>query len=91
MLLTVYKSLHGLAPSYLSDLIVPYTPSRPLRSSSKLQVTVPETQGKYGDRAFATAGPVLWNRLPLRLRQVPHVNTFKTELKTYLFECAFGQ
>ncbi|KAK0149146.1 hypothetical protein N1851_010331 [Merluccius polli] len=33
VLLLIYKILHGLAPSYLKDRIIPYCPSRPLRSS----------------------------------------------------------
>ncbi len=33
ILLLTFKSLHGLAPTYLSDLLSPYTPSRLLRSS----------------------------------------------------------
>ena len=33
VLLLTYKTLHGSDPSYLKDLIVPYCPSRPLRSS----------------------------------------------------------
>ena len=35
LLLYVYKALHGLAPAYLSDMLVPYQPCRPLRSSEK--------------------------------------------------------
>ncbi len=33
MLMLTYKALHGLAPQYLSDLLIPYTPTRDLRSS----------------------------------------------------------
>jgi hypothetical protein len=33
VLLLSYKALHGLAPSYLKDLIIPYGPSRSLRYS----------------------------------------------------------
>ena len=34
-LLLTYKTIHGSAPSYLSELVSRYTPSRSLRSSSK--------------------------------------------------------
>ena len=32
ILLLTYKSFHGLAPTYLSDLVLPYIPTRTLRS-----------------------------------------------------------
>ena len=35
-LFLTYKALHGLAPAYLSELIIPYTPARPLRSLNAL-------------------------------------------------------
>ncbi len=33
ILMLTYKALHGLAPQYLSELLIPYTPTRDLRSS----------------------------------------------------------
>ncbi|KAK7895247.1 hypothetical protein WMY93_020572 [Mugilogobius chulae] len=41
ILLTTFKALHNLAPQYISDLLNIYTPSRSLRSSSSLQLSVP--------------------------------------------------
>lgn len=42
VLLTAYQIVNGLAPSYLSDLLKPYTPARALRSqSTELLVSVP--------------------------------------------------
>ena len=35
ILLTTYKALNNLAPSYLCVLFIPYIPTRQLRSSSK--------------------------------------------------------
>ena len=35
ILLLVYKSIHGLAPAYLSELIKPYAPESNLRSGMK--------------------------------------------------------
>lgn len=69
ILLFTYKCLNGLAPSYLSDLIHPYAPSRALRSADQLQLVVPKTKRKLrGDRAFSVAAPRLWNQLPLEIR-----------------------
>ena len=59
ILLLVFKSLNNLAPSYISDLLTPYIPSRSLKSSNQSLLVVPRSieQKSYGDRAFAVAAP----------------------------------
>ena len=91
ILLLVFKSLNNLAPSYISDLLTPYIPSRSLRSSNQSLLVVPRSIRKsYGDRAFAVAAPRLWNALPIRMRQPGFsLAAFKKCLKTYLFKNAF--
>ena len=91
ILLFVFKSLNGLAPFYLSDLISTYVPSRSLRSASLSLLHVPRSNQKtYGDRAFAVAAPRLWNALPIQMRQPgTTLDTFKRSLKTLLFRQAF--
>ena len=41
LLLLTWKAINGLAPSYISNLLVPYKPVRALRSSDKHLLTVP--------------------------------------------------
>ena len=91
ILLLVFKSLNNLAPSYISDLLTPYIPSRSLRSSNQSLLVVPRSiQKSYGDRAFAVAAPRLWNALPIRMRQPGFsLADFKKCLKTYLFKNDF--
>ncbi len=90
-LLFVYKGLHGLAPSYISDLLFYCNASRELRSTSSLQLTVPRTRLKLkGDHAFSVAAPQLWNNLPFYIRSAPTYADFKSLLKTYLFTVAYG-
>ena len=87
ILLIMFKALHGLAPGYLSDLITPYRPSRSLRSMVANLLILPKCRTKtYGERAFAVAGPTLWNSLPQFMRELTSVNQFKAHLKTYLFD-----
>ena len=74
----VFKCLHGLAPTYLMDLIV-------IRRQHNLTLTVPRSNSQYGDRAFSRAGPRLWNALPLELRLVDSLESFKSQLKHILF------
>ena len=89
-LLLVYKALHGLAPSYISDLLNFKTYSRSLRSSCKEYLVVPRSRLKTcGDRAFSIAGPELWNDLSLEIRKCASVATFKQSLKTFLFKLAY--
>ena len=91
ILLLVFKSLNNLAPSYISDLLTSYIPSRSLRSSNQSLLVVPRSiQKSYGGRAFAVAAPRLWNALPIHMRQ-PRFSlaAFKKCLKTYLFKRAF--
>ena len=91
ILLFVFKCLHGLAPQYLSNLLVPYTPSRLLRSADQALLVVPRTKRKSrGDRAFAVAAPRLWNELPLHIRLTESLAVFKSRLKTHLFSLAFN-
>jgi hypothetical protein len=82
-----YKCIHKLAPTYLSDCISLYTPSRALRSSSDpLKLNTPHTKLKTaGQRTFTFQAPTNWNTLPLPLRQQQSLDSFKNGLKTFLF------
>ena len=90
ILLLFFKSLNGLAPSYLSDMLHRHAPSRFLRSSAAGLLVVPKTSGKtYRESAFRHYGPRLWNSLPLDLRDSTSVEIFKQHLKKYLFSLTF--
>ena len=92
VLLLTYKSLHGLAPPYLSDLLIPYVPSRALRSQDAGYLIVPRIKKKSaGSRAFSYRAPYLWNRLPLTIREANSTEIFKSRLKTYLFSLSYDQ
>jgi len=84
----VHRSLAGFAQAY------PYNEYRLMSSvrvsslrsdNSRIYVSHLAHNG-YGDRSFASAGPSLWNSLPLRLRELDiSFNCFKTLLKALLF------
>ena len=64
LLLYTDTSLHGLAPGYLCELVVPCVPRRVLRSAELNLLTVPLGKpGKYASRSFARASAILWNSL----------------------------
>ncbi len=90
ILLFVYKALFGCAPSYISELLVPYCPARALRSLSHLLLTVPRCRYKSkGDQAFSVVGPKLCNGLPYHVRSAPSLDIFKSRLKSYFYSLAF--
>ena len=89
ILLLTFKALNGLSPSYVTDLLDRYVPTRPLRSSSRGLLKVPRSNSKYGDRSFSVCAPTLWNGLPDNLRLAVDLDTFKRDLKTYLFRKCF--
>ena len=44
----------------------------------------------YSDRAFCTAAPLLWNKLPDQIKSATSVNQFNTLLKMHLFKLAYN-
>ena len=65
-----YACLNGLAPTYLSDLIQPYVPTRNLRSSSDFKVLTPIFNLRTGgERSFSFQAAKTWNQLPVVLRK----------------------
>ena len=89
--LTTFKALHGLAPTYLSNLLISKHSNYNLRSNSNNTLARPtvESAKTSGDRAFSVASPVLRNALPPGLRAINNIIIFKRELKTYLFRQAY--
>ena len=88
--LLVFKSLTGLAPGYLRDLLDLYEPTRTLRSIGLSLLKIPKSRTKtYGDRSFKVSGPRLWNKLPHDLRRATELEGFKASLKSHLFRQAF--
>ncbi|XP_051811516.1 uncharacterized protein LOC110970601 [Acanthochromis polyacanthus] len=91
ILLLTYKALNNQSPSYLKDLIVPYYPSRTLRSQAAGLLVVPRiSKSRMGGRAFSYQAPLLWNLLPVWVREADTLSIFKTRLKTFLFDKSYS-
>lgn len=56
ILIFVYKSLNGLAPQYIKDMLIRYKPARTLRSTGHSLLTIPRTNSKAGEAAFCVYG-----------------------------------
>ena len=90
MLFFTFKALNNLCPSYISDLLETYKPTRSLRSSSRNLLVIPRSKLKsYGDRAFSVSAPKLWHDIPETITCSVDLNAFKRNLKTYLFKGYF--
>jgi len=85
-----HRCLLGKAPVYLSNCCIPVSQvatRRHLRSAARHQLTVPwHHLSTYDWRAFAVAGPTMFNTLPDDLRDPAiSISTFGQSLKTHLF------
>ncbi len=74
--LLVYKSLNGLGPKYIADMLTEYKPIRRIHT-------------KQGESAFSYFSTHSWNQLPEEIRCAKTLATFKSRLKTNLCSCAF--
>lgn len=91
ILVLTFRALHVQAPSYICDLLQPYSPAGALRSADQNLLKVPRSRFKTrGARSYQAVAPSLWKDLPLSLRSVASVDAFKTHLKTFLFAQAFA-
>ncbi len=68
VLLLIYKSLNGLGPKYIADMLTEYKPNRPLRSLGSSQLEIPRVHTKQGESAFSYYAAHSWNQLPEEIR-----------------------
>ena len=91
--LLTFKALNSMAPACISDLINVRKHARySLRSNSGIILLQPagEMKKSFGDRSFSVAAPTLWNALPVSLRNIDSIFSFKSCLKTDLFKLVFS-
>ena len=89
IILLCFKALNNIAPVYISELLE-YKKPTGYNLRNEFELFEPRTNlVTYGDRAFSSIAPKLWNKLPLDLKNITELDKFKTELKTYLFKKAF--
>ena len=77
---SILTALHGLAPTYTTDLI-----SARLTSLSKnfnVAFPIKEPRNSYRKRPFVHAAPNLWNNLPVNFRSSNSLLDFRRQLKT---------
>jgi len=60
------------------------------KATNLAESRVPPTYTKFGERAFSVAGSSVWNSLPADVRHITDISTFKSHLKTHLFNLYFN-
>ena len=80
---TMYKSLNGLVPGYISSLFEKNFDSN-CQGTEKYRNRSFDTFTKTnnGQRAMSFRGPKLWNNLELDFKQAPTLATFKRRIKS---------
>ena len=86
VILIVYKVIHGICSE---NLVVRYKQYN-CRPNDFLLLETKVVKTRYGRRTFDYAGPRLWNALPLEVRTIESIDTFKKKLKTILFSDTEG-
>src|SRR5207245_11016417 len=79
-----FKTMLHKQLSYLHELIKPYQPPRPLRSSEQHLLDVPDVRSARGRRSFLFASSTIWNSLPIFLRCSSFVASFFSVFNTLL-------
>jgi len=80
-----HKILSPGQPTYLHHLLQPYIPLRSIRSASQQLLHIPPLRTNFSCWAFRHAAPIVWNDIPLTIRESGTLNTFKRRLKSHLF------
>ena len=89
----VFKCLHAMAPTYLTNLIkIKQQGRQGLRSANMNNILdVPKTKRKtFSTRAFSVYGPRTWNALLDSLRRTSSYDKFRKYLKTQFFLQAYS-
>ena len=87
-----YKIVYDCAPDYLQELVQLEEPrglamTRSTSVNDHLRFKVPKMSTlKASNRRFTYYAPECWNSIPLRLRKIEDISTFKSMLKNYLYD-----
>jgi len=83
----VFKSLNGLAPIYINDLLTLSSNERyQLRSFTKTNLTIPKSKTNFLKKVFSHTACKVWNEIPVTIGSTSSVSTFQRNLKQYLLE-----
>ena len=90
IMVLVHRAVNDTGPVHLQELVNMYRPGRSLHSQSDMLLTRPRTRSRAGDPTFVSAAADLWNTLPLNLRLIEDIGSFRTALKAHYFTKHYG-
>jgi len=80
--------LHTAEPSYLSELISHYAPTRTLRSANTGLLALPTgVTSHFSSRSFSVSSPSVWNSLPAHVRSIDNLCTFPVSFHCLVTLC----
>ncbi len=80
----VFKSVHNLAPSYMSDLFTAQDKSLHNTRNVKSLVQTHYESVTYGANTFVNYATHLWNNLPNNVKSTTDLDVFKSQIDTWL-------
>ena len=90
--LLVFKCRCGNAPGFLKDLIKTRQSCRRLQPSSMTSIVSRFCKNELPkSSSLSSIGPHIWNNLPVSVTTQITVDSFKSALKTHLFNISYGQ
>jgi len=90
ILVEIFKSLHGLNPTFLSELFIPKCNPYSLRSGHQL-ILPPTNTVLFGTRSLGFMGSLLWNRLPKQIKESTSLSIFKNNLNKLSVKICYCQ
>ena len=88
MMVLVFNALYKHGPTYITEYLNWYTPSRTLRSMNTPTLTPIRSRSITVHKRLLQGGcSELWNCLPNSIRCTKTFSAFKKQLKTYFFNC----
>ena len=93
--LMVFKALKYQHPRYIAEFLMPHNVETGvvLRSTDDpYRLHEPRAVGErsFAVRSFAYTAPRLYNRLPVSMKQLDSVESFKEKLKVFIFHRAYS-
>ncbi len=64
--------------------------AEPIQQNKVFYLIVPKTKRVTFESRSLVAGPTLWNELPIHLRSITELDTFKRQLRTHFFRLAYN-
>ena len=81
----LYKITHNMCPEYLSDMFTfQSSSSYGLRSIEAQKMCIPRHKNELFKRSLQYSGAIIWNTIPLHIKEASTLQTFKNNLSKYI-------